>query len=432
MARNRFFEDEEIIEVEGNTLWRILAYLKPYKAKIGLALVLVVVTAIAAQIGPYLVKVAIDEYIPRKDFAGIVRVSILYIGLLAVGAIAVRYRIIVMVRTGNTVIENLRQDAFAHANRLSFKYFDERPAGKIIVRLMNNVDRLQQLVKHGVIRIIADVFRLIIIFCFMLAISPKLTLVAVAVTPLLALFVFLVKSEISRRWELFHKKNSNINAYAHESFIGIKVTQSFVREGHNSEVMGDQLGESYRSWMRATRVSSLMFPAVLVFNTIAIGAAYLVGYRYLGMEVVTLGTLIAFGSYVWMITEPIVNLSTFYNEILVALAAGDRVLDLLDTEATIVNREGAYELPRLRGQVEFENVHFAYEEGVPIFSGVSLAVEPGEIIALVGETGAGKTTIINLISRFYEIQSGRILLDGHDIGNVTLESLRGQVGEPFP
>jgi ATP-binding cassette subfamily B protein len=290
------------------------------------------------------------------------------------------------------------------------------------------VDRLQQLIKHGVVNIVADVFRLVIIFAFMIVISPQLTLVALSVTPLLAVFVFIIKSRIRDRWDTYQAKSSNLNAYAHESFIGIKVTQSFVREQRNSEIMREQLDENYRSWMRAVNLSNLLFPAVLVFNTVAIAAVYWFGYRFLGMGVTTLGTLIAFSYYIWMITEPIVNLSTFYNEVLVSLAAAERVFDYLDTPATVVNRDGAYAMPVIEGRVEFRNVRFGYDPARRVFDGVSFTVEPGQTIALVGETGAGKSTIINLLTRFYDIQEGQILIDGHDVQGVTLESLRRQVG----
>lgn len=426
--RNTYFEDEELQEIKRGTMWRLLRYLGPHRTKVFGAILLVMFTAVAAQIGPYLVKVAVDVHMPNRDFAGIARTAILYISVLIVSAVAVRFRLLVMIRTGNTVIEEIREEAFTHMQRLSFKYFDERPAGKIIVRLMNNVDRLQQLVKHGFVNVVADVFRLFIIFGFMAFISPQLTLIALTVTPFLALFVFLVKTAIRKRWEAFHKKNSNLNAYAQESFLGIKVTQAFVREQRNSEIMREQLDDNYETWMKAVRLSNVLFPAVLMFNTVSIALVYIIGYRYLGAGTVSLGTLIAFGQYVWMVTEPIVNLSNFYNEIQVALAAADRVFDLLDTEATVVNKPDAYELPTIEGRVTFDHVRFGYDPEVPIFRDMTFEVQPGETIALVGETGAGKSTIINLLTRFYDIQTGRILVDGHSIGDVTLESLRGQVG----
>lgn len=435
MARLRYFEDEEITEVHGNTLWRVLSYLKPYKLQTGTALLLVLFAAAAAQVGPYLVRIAIDVHMPAGDFTGVAKVAGLYAILIAAAAIATRYRILLMVQTGNRVIETIRDQVFTHALNLAFKFFDDRPAGKIIVRIMNNVDSLQMLIKRGVIVIISDIFRLVIIFVFMFAISPGLTLIALTVTPLMAVFVFYLKRQISERWALFHKKNSNINAYTHERLVGINVTQSFVRENDNSEVMAEQLGENVRTWMRATRMSSLVFPVVLMFNTISIALVYIVGYRLLGAGTMTLGTIVAFGSYVWMVTDPIVNLSNFYNEVLVSLAAAERVFDLLDTEQTVINSPDAYQLPTLAGDVEIRNIDFAYEPGVRIFTGFNLRVPAGQTVAVVGETGAGKSTIMNMISRFYDIESGSILLDGHDIKQVTLESLRTQVGvmmqDPF-
>ncbi len=435
MARRRFFEDEEMQPLSGRTLLRLLAYLAPHKLTIVFSIGLVLLAAVAAQIGPYLMKVAVDVYVPAHNLRGIVLVAVVFALVIAASAWAMRLRLLVMVRMGNRVIERIREELFSHVNRLAFSFFDERPAGKIIHRIMVYVDRLQQLVKHGVVNIVADVFRLIIIIVFMFAISPSLALVALSVTPLLAAFVFLIKGAIHRRWDDYQYKSANLNAYAHESFIGIKVTQAFVRERRNSRTMKEQLRNNYRSWMRAVTTANVLFPAVLVFNTVSIALIYWFGYRYLGLGRATLGSLIAFSSYVWMLTDPIVDLSSYYNEVLVALAAADRIFDYLDTPVAIQDGPDAYALPPVRGRVEFQDVRFGYDPRTPVLHGISLSVEPGTTVALVGRTGAGKSTIMNLLSRFYEISGGRILVDGHDIRGVTAESLRSQVGvmmqDPF-
>ncbi len=428
MARNRYFEDEEVQEISRETLWRMLRYLKPHTTKVVLAIGLVLIAAVASQIGPLLVRRAIDVHMPNGDIWGIVQVAVIFAALLIGSAYALRHRLLIMIPLGNRVIQQLRAEVFGHVNRLSFRFFDDRPAGKIVHRIMVYVDRLQMLIKHGVVNIIADVFRLAVILVFMLYTSPRLTLIALTVTPFLALFVFILKNRIRDRWDTYQAKASNLNAYASESFIGIKVTQSFVREEENSQIMKDQLDGAYSSWMRAVNLSNLLFPAVLMFNTISVGLVYWFGYRYLGDGVTTLGTLIAFSYYIWMITEPIVNLSTFYNEVLVSLSAADRVFDYLDTAKEIDNVQDAYEMPRIEGRVEFRNVIFGYEPERKVFDGVSFTVDPGQTIALVGETGAGKSTVINLLTRFYEIQSGEILVDDHNIQKVTLETLRSQVG----
>jgi ATP-binding cassette, subfamily B, multidrug efflux pump len=435
MARKRFFEDEEMQQPSGKTLRRLLGYLAPHKGVVIASIALLVLAAVAAQIGPYLVKLSVDVFMPAHNFAGIVRMAVVYALIIAASAWAMRTRLLIMVRMGNKVIEKLREEIFRHVNRLSFKFFDDRPAGKIIHRIMIYVDRLQQMIKNGVVNIVADVFKLLLILVFMFAISPALSLVALTVTPFLVLFVFLIKNAVHRRWDDYQYKSANLNAYAHESFIGMKVTQAFVRESKNSEIMQTQLDENYTSWMRAVNLANILFPMVLLFNTVSIALIYWFGYKFLGMHIASLGSLIAFSSYIWMITDPIVDLSTFYNEVLVALAAADRVFDYLDTPVTTTDKPGAYALPPVKGRVEFKEVQFGYDPKVLVFRGISFAVEPGATVALVGQTGAGKSTIINLLSRFYEIGAGQILVDGHSISDVTLESLRNQVGimmqDPF-
>jgi ATP-binding cassette, subfamily B, multidrug efflux pump len=205
----------------------------------------------------------------------------------------------------------------------------------------------------------------------MFAISPSLALIALSVTPFLALFVFIMKGAIHRRWDVYQYKSANLNAYAHESFIGIKVTQAFVREKRNSRTMKEQLGQNYTSWMRAVNLSNVLFPAVLIFNTASITLIYWFGYRYLGLGRATLGSLIAFTSYVWMLTDPIVDLSNYYNDVLVALAAADRIFDYLDTPVAIQDGPDAHALPPVQGKVEFQDVRFGYDPRTEVLNRTS-------------------------------------------------------------
>ncbi|RCW60999.1 ABC transporter ATP-binding protein [Halanaerobium sp. ST460_2HS_T2] len=429
MAYNRYFEDEEMENLDPNNIKRVLAYLKPYKFKVAFSLFLMAMAAFADLLGPYLTKVAIDNYITAGDFRGLTMISLLFMGLLAVNGFAVRFRVLIMSKVGHKVVRNIRQDLFQHIQKLSFSYFDSIPAGKIIVRVMNNVNSLQNLLENGLINIITDTFRFLAILVIMLNLDLRLTLISITVMPLLIFIIFLLKKKIRVGWRRVQKKRSNMNAYIHESLTGMQITQAFVREEKNSNIFKDLQDDYVSNWMKTVMMSHGIFPVVLLINTTSVIIMYLVGIRDLNAGLVTIGTLIALLQYIWRLWQPIINISNFYNQVLVANSAAERIFDVLDTEPEIVDLSGAEEMPEIEGKVEFKDVSFSYEEdGETVLKDMNFEVQPGETIAFVGATGAGKSTIINLMTRFYDIDQGSILIDDIDIQGVKVASLRKQIG----
>ncbi|PUU87580.1 MAG: ABC-type multidrug transport system, ATPase and permease component, partial [Halanaerobium sp.] len=336
MAYNRYFEDEEMENLDPNNIKRVLSYLKPYKYKVAFSLFLMAMAAFADLLGPYLTKVAIDNYITAGDYSGLTMISLVYLGLLAVNGFAVRFRVLIMSKVGHKVVRNIRQDLFQHIQKLSFSYFDSIPAGKIIVRVMNNVNSLQNLLENGLINIITDTFRFLAILVIMLNLDLRLTLISITVMPVLIFLIFLLKKKIRIGWRRVQKKRSNMNAYIHESLTGMQITQAFVREDKNSNIFKDLQDDYVSNWMKTVMMSHGIFPIVLLINTISVIIMYLVGIRDLNAGLVTIGTLVALLQYIWRLWQPIINISNFYNQVLVANSAAERIFDVLDTEPDIV------------------------------------------------------------------------------------------------
>lgn len=428
MARNKFDIDETLeTPFSFGHLKRAGKYVKRHKSKMLLSLLFSALSAVAALFCPIFIEQGINVAVPNKDYGLLL---ILSAAMAVCVGISIWFSIIrsrMMTIVGQEIIYDIRRDVFLHLQELPFQYYDDRPHGKILTRVINYVNNVSDMLSNGIINFVLEMFNIILIAIFMLTRSVALSLVVFSGIPLFLLIAFLIKPAQRRAWQDVSNKGSNLNAYLHESLDGAKITQAFAREDENAEIF-DNLNKKYRkSWMKAQYTSNLVWYSVDNISTWVISAMYLVGLVVLG-PAVQIGTLIAVASYAWRFWQPILNLSNLYNSFINSIAYLERIFELLDEPVTVSDAEGATELPPISGDVEFRDVTFSYDGNVNILENLNLRVKAGESIALVGPTGAGKTTVVNLISRFYNINDGALLLDGHDISRVTLHSLRSQMG----
>lgn len=428
MARNVYNVDETLQqEFNFKHLKRLFGYLKPHRKQLVFALFLMLLASVANIIIPLLVKETIDRVIPERDVQKLVILCAVFAILILVSAVCLKKRIKVVNELGQTIILTMRKDLFVHLQKLPFSFYDDRPHGKIIVRVVNYVNSVSDLLSGSLVNVLAEGFSLIIVLVIMFFMDPVLTLVCLAAMPIMIFVVFRLKTWNRVAWQRVSNKSSNLNAYVHESLAGMKVTQSFVREDYNAQILDDVQDDYRKTWMRAIRLNNLVTPSIEIISTLANGAVILVGIALLEHSV-TAGTLIAFLGFTGRLWSPVINLSNFYNQVITNMAYLERIFETIDEDPRIQDAPDAIDLPPIEGEVEFDHVTFEYEPGMPILEDLSFHVDPGQSIALVGPTGAGKTTVINLISRFYDIQKGQIRVDGYDISKVTLQSLRKQMG----
>lgn len=428
MARNRFDVDERL-ETPFNIkhLVRAGVYMKPYAKKMILALVLSLLSAVTGLLGPLIVQRALNVTIPNRDMQGLLWLAGAMLASIVISVVLGNWRSRIMIVVGQDIIYDIRRDLFVHLQKLSFQFYDDRPHGKILTRVINYVNSVSDALSNGIINFVLEIFNLIFIAIFMLICNVKLALIVIAGLPLFLLVIFLIKNAQRRAWQDVSNKSSNMNAYLHESLEGMKITQVFTREEENAAIF-DKLNMKFRkSWMKAQYTSKLIQFFVDNISTWVVGAMYIVGLVTLG-PAMQIGTLIAMASYAWRFWQPILQLSNLYNTFINAVAYLERIFELLDEPVQVDDAPDAQELPRISGAVTFDDVTFSYDGHINILEHFNLQVKPGESIALVGPTGAGKTTVVNLLSRFYNINEGRLLLDEHDIAKVTLHSLRTQVG----
>lgn len=428
MARNTFDVDETL-EKEFN--WshykRLGAYIKPYKKAVFKTLFVIILANLASMLGPYFTKIAIDQVIPQKNLSLLLILGAIFLFSLVIIGWCMRYRIYAITEIGQDILKDMRFSIFEHLQKLPFSYFDSRPHGKILIRVVNYINTLSDLLSNGLINLISDLFNVIITLIFMLFIDVKLTLYSLLLLPVLFVMVLFIQGKQRKAYQELSNKQSNLNAYIHESISGIKITQSFAREDENFQIFNEVSEEYRQSFMKAVRVQYLLWPAVQNISVITTCFIYFVGIRQLGVSVTT-GTLIAFIGYINNFWNPVINIGNFYNSLITATAYLERIFETMDVVPEIQDAPHAIELPPIKGTVDFQHVYFRYEEGKNILTNVSFHIEPGQTIALVGPTGAGKTTIINLLSRFYDVNEGAVKIDGYDVRDVTLRSLRKQMG----
>ncbi len=432
MARNKFDADEEIEQkLNLRIIPRMLKWIKPYGWWMVLACFIMLVASGISLISPYLIRMAIDVAIPAANYNMLIKISV----FLVVTTLFVRFllaaKLRLMTRVAQKIIVTIRKEVFTKLQALPFTYFDSRPHGKILIRVVNYVNSLSDLLSNGVIQLISDLFTLIVIVCFMLAIDVKLTLVCMAVLPVLLIVLVSMKKKQHEAWKQESYKRSNLTAYLSESLNGMKITQSFARERVNQGIFNELCDKCKKVWIRAVNINNIIWPVVDNLSTLGVALVYMAGIAWLGDGMggtITVGTLVAFTGYIWRFWMPIQNLGNFYNSMVTTGAYVERIFELLDEPEDITDREGAVELPPIRGHVSFDHVNFSYEPGNPILKDVNFTITPGTSVAIVGPTGAGKTTIVNLLTRFYNPDDGKILIDGLDIQGLQIKSIRKQVG----
>ncbi len=433
MAINSFREDEQLEGVgKKETLKRLFAYLFKYKLTVVGVLVCMLITVVISLVNPLIIERAIDVYIAKSDMSGLARLAVLTLILNIIFIIMVKVRMYVMAKISNEILLDIRQELYEHIQTLSFSFFDSRPTGKILARIIGDVNSLKNILSNAVTTLIPDFVTICGVVLIMVVKDWRLALASLCSIPLMILAIWFIQKYSHVRWQIFRKKGSNLNAYVHESIAGMNVVQSFRAEEETKEVFSGLVKEHEQSFIGAVRLADMFGGAIDFCWGLGAMILYWAGIKMIGAEYVSVGTLVAFGTYISMFWNPVMNLSNFYNQIITNLTAAERIFEILDTEPDIEDEAEVEELPEIQGSVEFDHVSFTYDEGTSaetkVLENVSFQIKPGETIALVGPTGAGKSTIVNLISRFYDIQKGSILIDGYDVQKVSIQSLRQQMG----
>ena len=429
VENNSMKKDESVMRRSKSEITiKLLEYLKPYKFKSFIVIMLMIFVMISSIVNPLLLKIAIDKYVVNKDVKGLVLIGAVLIGLNLLAWILSKVRWTMITSITNNILVNIRHELYSHIQYLSFDFFDGRPVGKILSRVVSDVNALKNLFSQSIQSLIPQILNLICVAIIMFFLNFKLALASITLLPMLGIAMFCIEIYSRRRWEIYRNKRSNLNGFTHEDFSGIKIVQGFAKEEGTENNFNAMVKELSDSFVKAVMLNDFFWPLVELSWGAGTLVVFAVGYKLVMNKEIEIGTLIAFSMYVGMFWRPIMNLSSFYNTLITNFSAADRIFDILDMKPVIKNEENAKKIGKIQGVVEFKNVDFSYDENTKVLKDINFKVNKGEKIALVGATGAGKTTIVSLLSRFYDPTDGEVLVDGKNIKNVDLESLRSQMG----
>lgn len=429
MARNTYKVDEKLEEpFDIKHLLRASGYIKKYVKRMLFAMTLSGIGGAFGYLAPMIIQKALDVAIPAADTTMLFQLVALLVLVYAISTLFATIRSRIMVDVSQNIIFDIRKDIFEHLQELPFQYYDDRPHGKILIRVVNYVNSVSDMLSNGLINIVLEGFNLLFIIGFMFAVDVQLALVVMCGVPFLAIFMNYIKNKQRKAWQAVSNKNSNLNAYLQENIVGARITQIFSREDENAEVFKDLSDDCRKTWHTAVMYSNLVWPGIDTISVLVRAAIFLFGLVVFGQGNKSLGTIVAISSYASFFWQPIMNLGNIFNNFINNIAYLERIFETIDEPVEVKDAEDAITMPPIKGKVEFKHVDFAYDETKDILKDLSFTVEPGESVALVGPTGAGKSTIVNLISRFYNVNAGEVLIDDQDISKVTLHSLRSQMG----
>ena len=426
---NNIEKDEEIVRrSKREIIIRLIAYLKPYKAKSIIVILLMILVMLCNVVNPYLLQQAIDVYVVNKDINGILLIGGILLVINIFAWIASKIRWTMISKITNNILVNIRHELYEHIQKLSFDFFDNRPVGKILARVVGDVNALKNLFNQSIQTLIPELLSLVCVAMAMFILNVKLAMACIILLPFLTIAMFYIEIHSRKRWEVFRNKRSNLNGFTHEDFSGIKVVQAFANEKNTEKNFRKMVKEQKEAFLNAVRLNDCFWPLVELSWGIGTLIVFAIGYKLILSGEIQVGKLIAFSMYTGMFWRPIMNLSSFYNTLITNFAAADRIFDILDQDPDIENIGEAPKMSRIDGKVEFRNIDFSYNVGGKVLNNINFKVNSGDRIALVGATGSGKTTIISLLSRFYDPTNGEILVDGKNIKYVDLYSYRSQMG----